>query len=305
MIAAATRRRARMDLAICIAVVMVGGGLFAAFDIVEHIEATTAAFEHAELDDLLLAVVLACVMATWFAARRWNDSRASLLALQASEQTRRNYVARLEELSSELLTAEERERHRIADLVHDDLGQALYAARLRLSVLTRLLPEGELRALSVELEELTGEALARARDLSTQLSPPTLDDLGVAEALETLLPTLARRYPVRIALEPSSAFARIPVPARAPIFHSVKELLMNAIKHAGAQRIRITAEVLDDTVEVRVIDDGHGFDPEHHTGFGLFSIERRMACLNAQLELQSAERHGTRAVLRLPIKSRR
>ena len=304
MIATVTRKRALIDLAICAGVVLGGGFLFAQFDTVEHIEAMTAAFEHAELDDMLLAVVLAFAMATWFAARRWNDSRASLHALQASEQARRSYVARLEELSSELLTAEERERHRIADLVHDDLGQALYAARLRLSVLTRLLPEGELRALSSELEELTGEALTRARDLSMQLSPPALDDLGVAEALETLLPTLARRYPVSIALEPSSAFGRIPGPARAPIFHSVKELVMNAVKHASASRIRIAAHELEHAIEVRVIDDGQGFDPEQRTeraGFGLFSVERRMAYLNAELHIQSNATEGTCAVLRLPL----
>jgi signal transduction histidine kinase len=299
-----TRRRALGDLAVCAAVVIAGGVLFALFDIVERIQTLTKTFEHVELDEALLALVLALVMAVWFAARRWNDTRVSLRALKASEHARRSYVARLEQLSSELLTAEERERHRIADLVHDDLGQALYAARLRLSVLTRLLPEGELRALSVELEELTGEALTRARDLSMQLSPPALDDLGVAEALETLLPTLSRRYPVSIALEPSPAFARIPEQARAPTFHSIKELVMNAIKHASASRIRIAAEEHERAIEVSVTDDGAGFDiasRNEHAGFGLFSIERRMAYLNAELEVQSAPGAGTRAALRIPV----
>lgn len=305
MIGGASRKRALGDLLICIGVVVGGGVVFARYDTVEHIENATNAFEHVELDDVLLAVVLAFVMAAWFAARRWSESRANLRALQVSEAARRRYVARLEELSTELLSAEERERHRIADLVHDDLGQALYAARLRLSVLTRLLPEGELRALSSELEELTGEALTRARDLSVQLSPPTLDDLGVAEAIETLLPTLERRYPVSIALEPSEAFASIPEPARAPIFHSVKELVLNAVKHAGASRIRITAARLEHAVEIRVLDDGRGFDAARggeRAGFGLFSIERRMACLNAELIIQSSTGQGTRAALRIPTK---
>src|SRR5687768_15809363 len=97
--------------------VIAGGVLFALFDIVERIQTLTKAFEHVELDEALLALVLALVMAVWFAARRWNDTRVSLRALKASEHARRSYVARLEQLSSELLTAEERERHRIADLV--------------------------------------------------------------------------------------------------------------------------------------------------------------------------------------------
>jgi signal transduction histidine kinase len=252
----------------------------------------TSAFEHAEVDDLLLAGVLAFVMAAWFAARRYRESRS--------------YVARLEQLSSELLAAEERERHRIADLVHDDLGQALYAARLKLSVLTRQLPDGELRVLSSELEELTGEALGRARDLSMQLSPPTLSDLGVAEALETLLPALARRYRVAITLAPSPLFAKIPEQARAPVFHSVKELLMNAIKHASASHITISAAEAGGAIEVRVSDDGRGFDPAERSGqparsgFGLFSIERRMAWLDAELRIESTAGKGTTAALRLP-----
>jgi signal transduction histidine kinase len=302
---ASARSRARRDLAIAAGTVVAGGMLFAKLDIVERIEATTSAFEHAELDDLLLAVVLAFVMAAWFAARRWSESQASLRALQASELAQRSYVAQLEQLSSDLLATEERERHRLADLVHDDLGQALYAARLRLSVLTRQLPEGELRALSSELEELTGEALTCARDISMQLSPPTLNDLGVAEALETLLPSLARRYAVSIALTPSPAFAKIPEPARAPVFHSVKELLMNAIKHAQASRVIISAEQQAGTIEVRVSDDGCGFDPKRRTertGFGLFSIERRMACLNnAELRIDSSSGAGTTAVLRVTL----
>jgi signal transduction histidine kinase len=90
------------------------------------------------------------------------------------------------------------------------------------------------------------------------------------------------------------------------IFHSVKELLMNAIKHAGASRVTISAEQQGDAIEVRVSDDGHGFDPRRRnerSGFGLFSIERRMACLNAQLDVQSTEQRGTSAVLRIPLKS--
>lgn len=302
---ASARSRARRDLVIAAGTVIAGGALFTKLDVVERLEAATSAFEHAELDDLLLAVVLAFVMAAWFAARRWRESQASLRALQTSEHAQRRYVARLEELSSELLATEERERHRLADLVHDDLGQALYAARLRLSVLTRQLPDGELRALSSELEELTGEALTRARDLSMQLSPPTLSDLGVAEALETLLPTLSRRYPVSIALTPSPAFSKIPEPARAPIFHSVKELLMNAIKHARASRVVISAEQRDNAIEVLVSDDGCGFDPRRRaerTGFGLFSIERRMACLHdAELRIDSSAGAGTTAVLRVAV----
>ena len=117
--------RAGRDLALAVAVVVVGGALFATFDIVERIETLTAGFEHTELDDVLLAVVLAFVMAAWFAARRWTDSRASLHALQASEQAQELVRRSAEDLRASC-SAKAR-AHRLR-MVHDYIANALRRA---------------------------------------------------------------------------------------------------------------------------------------------------------------------------------
>jgi signal transduction histidine kinase len=276
---------------------------FATLDAVERIGTLTARFEHAELDDLLLGLALAMVLATWFAARRWHESRMSLQALRASEQLRESYVVRLEQLSGELLLAEERERNRIAALVHDEIGQPLYACRLRLSLLQKAVPDGATRAMCDELDELTREALERARDLTLSLSPPALTELGLRAALETLGATLARRYGVPIAVESSPGFDAVPESARGALFHSIKELVLNAVKHAQPTRIAIGARTSSDAIELHVDDDGCGFDAAPaalRTGFGLFSIERRIACLDGTLAVRSTPGSGTRAVLSMP-----
>lgn len=295
--------RARRDLIAGAAILAIVGSLFAAFEAGERVASFTARFEHAELDELLLGLVLAVVLAAWFALRRYREAHASLTALRAIEAVQRGYVERLEQLSTELLAAEERERERIAALVHDELGQPLYACRLRLSLLEKLVPEGPGRAMCGELDALTGEALERARALSWSLRPPALAELGVAEALEVILAALTQRYGMPIALEPSPAFDAIAERARGPVFHSVKELVLNAVKHAEATRIAVRAHAqADGRIEVHVDDDGKGLDAAERAnrrGFGLFSIERRMACLGATLTLASAPGGGTRAVLRL------
>jgi signal transduction histidine kinase len=296
-------RRARTDLIASLIVLALASAAFAAFDAVERIASFTARFEHAELDELLLGLVLAVVLAAWFAARRWSESRAGLQALRASERVQQSYVMRLEQLSSELLLAEERERNRVASLVHDELGQPLYACRLRLSLLHKLVPEGAAKAMCGELDALTREALERARDLALNLSPPALTELGLCEALAALSASLERRYGVPIALEPSPAFAAIPTGARAALFHSVKELVLNAVKHAEPQRIAIGAQAVAGAIELHVEDEGCGFEASaraQRAGFGLFSIERRMACLGGVLELQSRLGRGTRAILCVP-----
>jgi signal transduction histidine kinase len=135
-----------------------------------------------------------------------------------------------------------------------------------------------------------------------QLSPPALHDLGLAEAIETLLARLQQRYGLGMRFDPGPAWESIPRRWYGPVFHSVSELVLNAAKHAGASSVALSAKLSEDGRHVRVIvaDDGAGFDARaRSTGFGLFSIERRMACMNGELEIESTPALGTTAMLRL------
>jgi len=173
---------------------------------------------------------------------------------------------------------------------------------LKLELLAGGLGDPASRRLLDEASALTAAAMTHARDLSMELSPPALHDLGIADAIETLLSRLERRYTVPMRFAPNVAWQRIPREFVGPVFHSVKELVVNAAKHASASAVSLSAELEDDErVKVIVRDDGSGFAvrSSKQRGFGLFSVERRMACMHGRLEIESAPGKGTTAILHL------
>lgn len=280
--------------------IICAGALFAAFDTVERLIPTLTRYEPFELDELLLTAGLVAAASSWFALRRWRESAAQLAALRSSEREKARYVQRLEELSAELLSTEERERTRLSELLHDDVGQTLYACGLKLDALASAVRDPGSRRLLDDARGLAGAALERTRELTSDLSPPVLHDLGLAEAVEWLLDRLEQRYAMRPRMAGADALAAVPQRLHAPIFHSLGELLVNACKHAAASEITITAQsAIDGELRIYVRDDGCGFDPTTaREGFGLLSVERRMACLQGALEIRSALARGTTATLR-------
>jgi signal transduction histidine kinase len=291
--------RATRDLWIAVVVVAVGGLWFVSTNRVERLLPTLLRWEKAQLDDLLLTLGLAVAAAGWFAVRRWRDCTRQVRELQQGATQRAASLARLQELSTQLLEAEERERHRLAELLHDDVGQTLYACQLELHLLAHHVQDSESAALLQHATQLSEAALAHARELSRQLSPPELHDLGLQDAILALLPRLEQRYALRMQLVPGEGWRHIPPRCYGPVFHSLQELLLNVAKHARASEVSMSAQHDQGRVSVQIRDDGRGFDPDATTrNFGLFSVERRMACLDGKLEVDSQPGRGTTATLR-------
>jgi two-component system CheB/CheR fusion protein len=305
--ALSTRERAWRDGLAAISVVAAGAFCFTRFDTVERISHALRPWENFELDDLILGSGLFVLAACWFAIRRWRDALRELHAREASERDKARYVRRLEELSTQLLESEHGERARIAELLHDEIGQTLYACRLQLESLQsgRLSPEDR-RQLEAALA-LASTAMDRTRDLTIDLCPPVLRDLGLGEALEWLVERGQERWQLSARVVPSHDWDVVPNAWREPVFQSVSELLANAAKHARATEIEVSAAAGGDgRLRVCVRDNGCGFerDARARQGFGLFSIERRIAFLGGRLHVESARGAGTSAVLDLPIDSR-
>jgi len=304
------------DMLVASTLVVLGSALCVRFDVAERLSLKLLRWEYLQLDDLLLGAGLALAATGWFAVRRWREALSSLAARQQSEREKAEYVAKLEQLSAQLLLAEQAERTRIAELLHDEVGQTLYACRLQLERASarvadaegrELLREAqtlaEVRELLHEAQTLADDAMTHTRELSAQVSPPILQDLGLAEALEWLLTRTEQRFGITTYFVPGDAWQHIHARAHDPIFQSVRELVANAIKHAQASSLTVSAtQCATDRVEITVQDDGRGFVPSRiGAGFGLLSIERRMACLGAQLCIESTSERGTSASLRLPI----
>ena len=305
-VAVSPRRRELRDACVAIGVVACGGLGCVAFDSAERISAWLLSWERLELDDLLLSSMLALTAMGWFAWRRWRDTARALVAQRASEAEKARYVARLEELSAQLLEAEQRERARLAELLHDEVGQTLFACRLQLERASERVRESDTRELLDEAHALAGAAMTSTRELTVDLSPPILHDLGLADAIEWLLRRNEARFGLRGRLRPGSAWRRIPPAWHPALFHSLSELLSNAARHASASQVEVSAHAAPGCIRVAVRDDGRGLPrelppPETRSGYGLFSIERRMAWLGAELQVESIPGGGTQASLLLPL----
>jgi two-component system CheB/CheR fusion protein len=220
-------------------------------------------------------------------------------------------TAQLRALAGELIQAEERERRRIAGLIHDDLQQTLVAVSLRL----RMLKEDAANGFSAEVHEISQmleDSIAMSRSLTTELSPPALQQSGLAAAFGWLKNWSMDQYGLEVNLEihedinPGQEL-------RLVLFRAVRELLFNIVKHAGVKSasLRLT-QTVDGRVEVEVSDKGAGFDPTEvraHEGaaggFGLFNIRERMEVLGGSLEVQSSPGCGSRFILAVPMASER
>lgn len=213
---------------------------------------------------------------------------------------------RLRALASELTMAEQRERRRLAQLLHDGLQQILVASRMRLSALTHSSAE-DVRQRAAEISDLLSESIEMSRSLTADLFPPILHEGGLAPALEWLARRMLDKQGMEVDLnihghvEPSHEEINI------LLFQAVRELLFNAVKHSGTKSARVDMVRCDHSVQVQVSDEGCGFDPSDLTieraegGFGLFSIRERLKWLGGQMEIDSTPGRGSRFALRIPL----
>jgi signal transduction histidine kinase len=155
-------------------------------------------------------------------------------------------------------------------------------------------------------------ALQDTRQLMFDLSPPFLDELGLSAAIgEWLESQIGPRYKIETALldELDDQLEHsIEESARSILFRNVRELLINVVKHAQAKHVLVHLKNSSDRMKIIVEDDGIGFDPEAaiqsgplNSGFGLFSIQERMADLGGALEIASEPGKGCKATLIAPI----
>ncbi len=218
-------------------------------------------------------------------------------------------TAQLRALAGKLTQSEERERRRIAKILHDHLQQLLVGARLRVEVV-RAHPESKpMRKDLQRIEELISESVDVARGLSHDLSPPILYEAGLAAALQWLATWMRQNHGLSVHVQADIAAEPLEENVKVLVFQSVRELLFNVVKHAGVKRAAVRMGLgRDDELEIAVSDRGKGFDPaqartgsEAATGFGLFSIRERLQLLGGLLEVKSKPGQGSRFLLRAPL----
>lgn len=214
----------------------------------------------------------------------------------------------LRTLAYEITVAEARERERIACGLHDDIGQLLVLARLKLGELREACSD-DAAVLADDLLGLVGQAARATRSATFDLCSPVLR-LGLQPALDSLAERLARAGHLAVRREGELPPLPLPEPVQAVVFRVVRELCLNVQKHAQARQVCIGASVSDATLQITVADDGLGFHPQagaarfnRDGGFGLVSAQAQMLALGGQLLLASEPGRGTRAAVALPLPS--
>ena len=208
-------------------------------------------------------------------------------------------------LASQITTAEERARRKVAQIIHDDIQQLLIAAKMRLpSGPDELATSEELMVVS----DLLDKTLGQARSLVSELSPPVLQDGGFDKALEWLAGHMEETHRLQVNLRTEDDLERLEESLATLLFNIVRELLFNAVKHSGVDEANVSARITGETLEVVVEDFGKGFEVVSRSGekggFGLFSIEERISAFGGTMDITSAPGEGARFVVRLPLMRR-
>jgi len=204
----------------------------------------------------------------------------------------RAYQERLQSMSFDAVVTEEQERRRIAIDLHDRLGQALALAQIKLTSVRGELV-GDIRSQVDGAVGLLEQAIADARGLIFELSPPILYDLGLKAALGWLADDLEKRHGLKVEVNDDGEDKPLDDAAKAVIFRAVRELLMNVLKHAQSTEAKVSLHLSEGQVRIDVEDRGVGFElgasagASGGQGFGLLSVREQIARLGGQLLLAS------------------
>ena len=214
---------------------------------------------------------------------------------------------RLRALTLELIWAEEKERRRISKGLHDDLGQTLAIAKVKLGELQELESSAESTRLFKEVRDLLDHTIQTMRSLTFELSSPVLYTLGLEAALRQLGEQLERQKGIRFHFEANKLPKPLPDETNIVIYRIVSELVRNVERHSHARQVKMTVAQVHDQIHISIEDDGVGFDASSLAqnfratdGFGLFSTREQLEHLGGGLEIKSAPGQGTRVVVIAP-----
>jgi signal transduction histidine kinase len=208
-------------------------------------------------------------------------------ALEARVEDRTREVRRLAEA---LILAEQGERQRVAHVLHEDLQQVLFGARMAAAVGD---PE--------HLERTLDEATRLARTLSHDLAPPILRGDGLGDLLRWVADRERTLHGAEVEVEVRGEIPPLGEPVRVLLYGLVREFLFNVAKHAGTAQARVTAERLGPLVRVTVEDEGVGFDvADDRGGLGLAAAGERAALVGGLVRVDSAPGEGTRVAVEVP-----
>lgn len=229
------------------------------------------------------------------------------IALKQSLKQIKNYQKKLKKLNTEVTLAEEKERRRIAENLHDSLGQTLSLAFIKLSSIVNEDYSPHVKKVINEISELLNKAISESRTLTYDLSPPILYELGLIPAFKWRLQQIQEKHGIETRLIGEDSKVDIRKEFNIFLYRIVTELLNNAIKHAKADLIELEVRKEKKFYYITVRDNGIGFKKQLSKkatmkgGFGLLSITERLDNIKGHVEIESDVGQGTKATVIIPI----
>ena len=243
------------------------------------------------------------------ARRIYKDREKTQMVLLAMRDVTvfKRQEKQIRQLTEDLLLAEEKQRQNVAMALHDSMGQLLAFSKRELALLVK---EPALRT-DTRLKRILNEirtSFTQCRQLTADLSSPTLKTFGLHAALEELAEQFSQDNGLRCSFNGPADPGRLESKIELLLYRSVKELLCNIAKHARADNVTIDLNASGGFLEITVSDDGKGFNASklgkrttRKRSFGLFSIQQRLANIGGKFHIQSTRKKGTRVTLQTPV----
>ncbi len=211
--------------------------------------------------------------------------------------------------SRKLIEEIERGRKRIANELHDSLGQNLLITKNEITECLNTEALSETCASSLkEISSLVSESIREVREIAYNLHPHQLDRLGLTRAIESIITKLSHSAPTVFSLEIENVDGLVPKENEIHIYRIIQEGLNNVIRHAKAKQVWIKISRTDDAVKILIKDDGKGFDPKKYdtelipsSGLGLAGIAERVKILNGDCNIEAARKKGASLKISIPI----
>lgn len=224
------------------------------------------------------------------------------------EQRVQDRTKRLQKMALELTQAEQRERRRLATVLHDQLQQLLVASKLGLTVAQRQSDRNELDRGIERVSGLLDESISASKTLAVELSPPILNEVGLVAALTWLSASMKEKYNLQVTIRSSGEIKADPGGACHMMFQAVRELLFNVVKHSQQLSAELTiTRIPGDIIRIEVSDTGVGFEArdrkswQSRSGFGLFNLRERFSLLGGRMDIISEPSKGTTVTITAPL----
>lgn len=228
------------------------------------------------------------------------NSEAGELAVTFNEMLTRLRAER-QDATRRVLAGQEAERLRIAQELHDQVGQELTAVLLLLSRVEARVPE-DLRSAVAEAQDSVRASLEDVRRIAIELRPEALDDLGLASALAVLCERFTQRSGLQVSHQIAEPLPQLSPDAELVIYRVAQEALTNVARHSGSDHGQLSLGLADDHVVLSVRDHGRGLQRSDQAGSGIRGMRERAALIGATLEIRGAEPGpGTQVRLQVPV----